>query len=84
MPDNGTLLQMALKRHCWKVAGNRIQRAGVKMQAGSILQKNWPEQPRRTGRLQYFCSASQTKKVFSWPTTGPLQIGQLDVRQAGP
>ena len=45
MPDNGALLQMALERHCWKVAGNRIQRAGVKMQAGSILQKTDQNSP---------------------------------------
>ena len=45
MPDNGALLQMALERHCWKVAGNRIQRARVKMQAGSILQKTDQNSP---------------------------------------
>ena len=45
MLDNGALLQMALERHCWKVAGNRIQRTGVKMQAGSILQKTDQNSP---------------------------------------
>ena len=84
MPDNGALLQMALERHCWKVAGNRIQRAGVKMQAGSILQKTDQNSPAVPVDCNIFALPVKPKKVFSWPTTGPLQIGQLDVRQAGP
>ena len=45
MPDKGALLQMAMKRHCWKVAGNLIQRAGLKMQAGSVLRKTDQNSP---------------------------------------